>query len=140
MAAVARLNRIWRIGTTIFASKFRLYKSLVNCETWTLLTDSEKRIQSFETKCLRKLLVSHTWRTRATTGYETGSTFSWFHRNLFWELSRDGNLCGSGMSHAITASPKSSFRASWTVCDAVVGRENAGWTTCRRIFRAQSTA
>ena len=30
----------------------------------------------------------------------------WGHRNLFWQLSRDGNLRGSGMSHASTASPK----------------------------------
>ena len=28
------------------------------------------------------------------------------HRNLFLHLSRDGNLHGSGMSHATTASPK----------------------------------
>ena len=29
---------------------------LYGCETWTLLADSEKRIQTLETKCLRKLL------------------------------------------------------------------------------------
>ena len=46
----------------ITASKFKLYKSLVTSillygyETWTLLADSEKRIQAFETKCLRKPL------------------------------------------------------------------------------------
>ena len=45
-----------------FANKFNLYKSLVTtnlvygCETWTLLADSEKRIQAFETKCTRRLL------------------------------------------------------------------------------------
>ena len=61
MAAMARLNRIWRCKTISFASKFKLYKSLVTsillygCETWTLLADSEKkkkkkRIQAFETK------------------------------------------------------------------------------------------
>ena len=39
-----------------------LYKSLVNsillhgCETWILLADSEKRMQAFENKCMRKLL------------------------------------------------------------------------------------
>ena len=43
-------------------SKIKLYKSLVMSiflcghETWTLLADSEKMIQAFETKCLRKLL------------------------------------------------------------------------------------
>ena len=29
MAAMARLNRIWRCSTISFASKFKLYKSLV---------------------------------------------------------------------------------------------------------------
>ena len=46
MAAMAILNRIWRSNTMSFASKFKLYKSLVTsillcgCETWTLLADS----------------------------------------------------------------------------------------------------
>ena len=49
-----------------------------------------------------------------------------FHsrRKLAW--SRDGNVHGSGTSHATTASPKPSLRASWSVGDAVVGRGNAG--------------
>ena len=67
MAAMARLNRIWRNNIISFASKFKLCKSLVTsillfgCETWTLLADSGKKmIQAFETKCLRKLLcISH---------------------------------------------------------------------------------
>ena len=48
-------------NTISFPSK--LYKSLVisvllyGCETWTLLADSEKRIQVFETKCVWKLLL-----------------------------------------------------------------------------------
>ena len=55
-AAMARLNRIWRNSTISFASKFKLYKSLVTsillygCETWTMLADAEKkRIQAFRT-------------------------------------------------------------------------------------------
>ena len=32
-------------------------------------------------------------------------------RCCWWQLLRDGNTHGSGMSHAMTASPKSSFRA-----------------------------
>ena len=51
--------------------------------------------------------------------------------NLYWQLSRDGNLHGSGISHATTASPNPSFRASWRVGDAVVGRWNAGLTTSK---------
>ena len=65
---MARLNRIWWCNTISFAGKFKLYEPLVTsillygCETWTLLTDfgkkkrKEKKIQMFETKCLRKLL------------------------------------------------------------------------------------
>ena len=61
MAAMARLSRIWTCNTISFASKFKLYRSLVTsilygCKTWTLLADSEKSIQAFETKCLGKLL------------------------------------------------------------------------------------
>ena len=62
MAAMARLNRIWWCNIISVASKFKLCKSLVTyvliygCETWTLLADCEKRSQTFETKCLRKLL------------------------------------------------------------------------------------
>ena len=52
---------IWLCNTTSFASKFKLYKSLVtsillySCETWTLLADVEKRIQSSKTKGMNKL-------------------------------------------------------------------------------------
>ena len=46
-------------------------------------------------------------------------------------MRRDGNLRGSGMSHATTASPKPSFRAPWGVGDPVVGRGSAGWTTSK---------
>ena len=50
-AAAPRLNRIWQCSTISFASKFKLYKSLVtsnvlcSCETWawTLLADSERK-------------------------------------------------------------------------------------------------
>ena len=50
-AARARLIRIWRCNTISFASKFKLYKSLVTsillngCETWTLF--SEKKDPGF---------------------------------------------------------------------------------------------
>ena len=44
----------------------KLYKSFVTsillqgCETWTMLADSEKRTQAFETKCLKKFpLISY---------------------------------------------------------------------------------
>ena len=49
MAAVIRLNRIWWCNIISFASKFKLYKSLVTsillngCEIGTLLAYSEKK-------------------------------------------------------------------------------------------------
>ena len=55
---MARLNGLWQCNIISFASRLKLYKSLVTscllygCETWALLADSErKRIQAFETKC-----------------------------------------------------------------------------------------
>ena len=59
------------------------------------------------------------------------STSSWVHKNHFLQLSRDGNLHGTGVSHVTTSSPKPSFRAPWRVGDAVVGRGNAGWATSK---------
>ena len=62
MAVLASLNRIRRSSTNTFASKYKMNKSLgtlillSGCDTWTLLADSEKRIQAFETKCTRKPL------------------------------------------------------------------------------------
>ena len=136
-SAMARPNRIWRCNTISFASKFKLYKSVVasillfGCEIWTLLANSEKRIQAFETKSLRKLLRMSHWSTRPTTGCGARSTPMRVHRNFFWQPSRNRNLHGSGMSHATTVSPKPSFKAFWMVGDAMVSRGNAGWTASK---------
>ena len=60
MASVARLNRIRRCDTISFASKFKVYKSLVisillyGCETWTLLSDSEKKNPVFRNQALEE--------------------------------------------------------------------------------------
>ena len=43
------------------------------------------------------------------------STSLWLHRNPLRQLSRDGNLHGSGMSQATTTSPKPSSRVPWMV-------------------------
>ena len=57
---MARLERVWKSDIS-FATKFRLYKSLVlsvllyGCESWTLLAETEMKIQAFEYKCLQKL-------------------------------------------------------------------------------------
>ena len=49
-------------------------------------------------------------------------------RNIFWQLSRDGNSHGSGMPCTTTASPKPPLGATWRVGDTADGRRNAGWT------------
>ena len=60
-AAMARLTRVWKSNIS-FHTKHRLYKTLVisillyGCESWTLYAETERKIQAFETKCLRKLL------------------------------------------------------------------------------------
>ena len=66
------------------------------------------------------LSASPTWSTWPTTGCGARSTSLWVHGNFFWSLSRDGNLHGSGMSHATTASPKQTFQLL---------RHLGGWTT-----------
>ena len=76
-------------------------------------------------------LSSPTWSTRPTTGCRAGLTPLWVHRNLLWQPSRDRNLCGSGMSHATTASPELFSRAPWRVGDVMVSRGNAWWTTSK---------
>ena len=61
MTAMARLNRIWRSNTIMFASKFKLYNSLATsillygCETWTLLADSEKKDPGFRNQVLLRI-------------------------------------------------------------------------------------
>ncbi|GFR93520.1 retrovirus-related Pol polyprotein LINE-1 [Elysia marginata] len=60
-AAFAKLGKIWKSSIS-FKAKHKLFRSFVisiltyGCETWTLLADTERRIQLFENKCLRKLL------------------------------------------------------------------------------------
>ena len=70
-SSMARLQQIWKSNDISFTSKFQLYRSLIlsialyGCESWTLSKDLEKRIESFESKCLRRLL-GITWQERRT--------------------------------------------------------------------------
>ena len=135
VVAIARLNRIWRRNTISFASKFRsLVTSILLCgyETWTVLCLlTEKRNQAYKTKCCGKLLRISCLEHKTNIWVWRKITTSWAHRNLFWQVSRDGNLHSLGMSHAMTAFPRPSFRAPWRVGDAVVSRGNVGWTTSK---------
>ena len=51
------------------------------------------------------------------------------HRNLFWQLSRDGNLHGSGLSRITSACPKPSLNGLQRLDTALVGRGKDGRTT-----------
>ena len=61
-----------------YASKFKLSKSLTTsvllygCETRTLLADSEKRIQAFKTKCMRKFLLHISYLEHKTNNWFRG--------------------------------------------------------------------
>lgn len=65
-AALAKLRPIWKNNISL-ASKVRLLRSLVTsiflytCETWTLTAELQKRVQSMEMRCYRRLLgISYT--------------------------------------------------------------------------------
>ena len=61
-AAVTKLKVIWNYKNITISSKIRLMRSLAMsiflnaCETWTITTDIERRIQALEMRCFRKLL------------------------------------------------------------------------------------
>ena len=131
MTAMVRLNRIWRCNTISFASKFKVYKSLVTPFSFT--ADKHGPCLPTPKKGSRLSKPISYLEHKTMTGCRERSTSLWVCRNLFWQPSRDGHLHGFGMSQARTASPKPSFREPWRVGDAVVGRGKAGWTTLKRV-------
>ena len=61
-AALTRLKPVWNDRGISLSSKMRLMRSLVTsiflyaCESWTLITEPQRRIQAMEMKCYRKVL------------------------------------------------------------------------------------
>ena len=61
-AALTKLKPIWRDNNISFGSKVKLMRSLFisiflyACESWTLTAEQEKRKQTFEMRCYRRLL------------------------------------------------------------------------------------
>ena len=90
-----------------------------------------KRSRLWKPSARGNISAPPTWSTRPMTECEAKSTSSWAHRILSWQLSRDVNSHGSGVSHGTTASPKPSFWAPLKVGDTVVGGGNAGLTTSK---------
>ena len=62
MAALARLKHIWKVKKIRIKHKIRLMRALVlaillyACETWTRTAEVQRRIQSLEFRCFRKIL------------------------------------------------------------------------------------
>lgn len=61
-AAMASMDKIWKCKDVSVATKRRLVSAIVfpiatyGCETWTLISDDQKKIDSFELWCWRRLL------------------------------------------------------------------------------------
>ena len=61
-AALTKLKPIWRDNNISLGSKVKLMRSLVisiflyACESWTLTAELEKRTQTFDMRCYRRLL------------------------------------------------------------------------------------
>ena len=61
-AALTRLKPVWNDRSISLSSKTRLMRSLVTsiflyaCESWTLTAELQRRIQTVEVRCYRKLL------------------------------------------------------------------------------------
>ena len=62
MAALARQKNIWKDKNIRIKHNIRLIRALVitiflyACETWTLTAELQRRIQSLECRCFRKIL------------------------------------------------------------------------------------
>ena len=73
-STMAKLDKIWRNKGIRFSSKMRLYRALVlstllyGCESWTMSAETTKKIQTFETKCFRRML-GITWQEKKTNDY-----------------------------------------------------------------------
>ena len=106
---------------------------LNGCETWSLLADSELKIQAFETKCLQKILPifylelnTNDW-VRGKISFIEGPQEPLLpavkRRKLAWfgHVTRHDSLLKT-ILHT---------RAFWRLSDAVVGRGNAGLTTSK---------
>jgi hypothetical protein len=65
ISVLAKLQAIWRDKNISLRSEIRLMHSLAlsvflyACETWTLTAELQRRIQSTEMRCCRKILGIH---------------------------------------------------------------------------------
>ena len=118
MSAMARLTRLWKSNIS-FLVKHKLYKTLVvsillyGCEAWTLLADTERRIQAFESKCMRRLLGisykehktnEYVWQTvESLVGPQEHLLATVKRRKLKWfgHITRHDSLCKTIMQGTV---------------------------------------
>ena len=73
-STMAKLDKVWRSKDISFPTKMKLYRALVlstllyGCESWTMTAETTKRVQSFETKCFRRML-GISWSERKTNDF-----------------------------------------------------------------------
>ena len=121
--ATAKLKHIWKSKIS-FRTKHKLFKSLVcsillyGCESWTLLAETERRIQAFENKCLRKLLNisykehktnEYVWDTvNAMAGPQEPLLAIVKRRKLTWygHITRHDSLCKTVLQGTIEAATR----------------------------------
>ena len=69
--AFVKLNKVWQCNDLHYKTKSRLFKTLIcpillyGCETWRLNKSDEKKLNTFQTKCLRRILKI-SWRKHIT--------------------------------------------------------------------------
>ena len=125
MAAMASLNGICQNNIISFKSKLKCthlllppYSSMA-VRHGACLLNLGKGSRLSRPSASENFSASPTWSTRPATGFGARSASLWVHRNLFWQLPRDRNLHGSGMSHATTELKKkknpSGHFGAWTM-------------------------
>ena len=73
-STMAKLDKVWRSKDISFPTKMKLYRALAlstllyGCESWTMTAETTKRVQSFETKCFRRML-GISWSERKTNDF-----------------------------------------------------------------------
>ena len=61
-AAFTKLNKVWNSNQTSRNTKIKLYKSIVRpvllygCETWKIIKSDERKLDSFQFKCLKRIM------------------------------------------------------------------------------------
>ena len=108
MSAMARLTRLWKSNIS-FLVKHKLY----GCEAWTFLADTERRIQAFESKCMRRLLGisykehktnEYVWQTvESLVGPQEHLLATVKRRKLKWfgHITRHDSLCKTIMQGTV---------------------------------------